>query len=156
VIAPALEQKVAELELRLGEAFDRIAQLERQGLCRQGVEFETGGEERQRFSQGSSESMSGPSFSLTSEAALPRQLVQQDSPEMAHALQLCEEVFPGSTTEVEVLWDPSEPDWPWYSREVHWKGEVRDSIDRQMNWHEKMELAFPQIGDQFRIFVDLQ
>jgi hypothetical protein len=156
MIAPALEQKVAELELRLGEAFDRIAQLERQGLCRQGLGLETGSEERQRLSQGSPEMVAEPSLSLASEPATPRQLVPRDSREMAHALKLCEEVFPGSTTQIEVLWDPSEPDWPWYSLEVRWKGEVRDSIDRQMSWHEKMEGAFPRTGDQFRIFVDLQ
>jgi hypothetical protein len=85
-----------------------------------------------------------------------RPLFAMDSPEMNFAFQLCAEVFPGSTTEVDVECDPSEPEWPWYSLMVHWKGEVRDSVDRQLAWHEKMSAAFPHVLDEFRIFVDLQ
>jgi hypothetical protein len=85
-----------------------------------------------------------------------RRLVARDSPEMVHALQLCAEIFPGCTTEIEVLCDPSEPELPWYSVLVHWKGEVRDSVDRQLHWHEKLTATFPHILDEFRIFVDLQ
>lgn len=84
------------------------------------------------------------------------QLVARDSEEMQCALNLCGELFPGSTAEVDVEFDPSEPHWKWYTVTVHWVGEVRDSIDRQMEWHEKLDQVHPQLGDQFRMVVDLQ
>lgn len=85
-----------------------------------------------------------------------RQLVQADSEEMQGGLRLCAELFPGSNTEVEVDCDPSEPQWKWYTFNVRWAGEIRDSIDRQMEWHNLLAQAYPQLSDQFRMIVDLQ
>ncbi len=84
------------------------------------------------------------------------QLVRRDSDEMQLALRLCEELFPANTTEVDVECDPSDPHWKWYTVTVHWVGGIRESIDRQMEWHERLAQAYPGLSDQFRMIVDVQ
>lgn len=74
-----------------------------------------------------------------------------DSPEMVYALQLVAECSPGSQTEVEVEFDPSEPHWKWYSFNVSWYGETRETLDRAQDWHSRLDAAFPHVGEQFRI-----
>lgn len=125
-----LEQEVLLLRSALNDALTRIGNLERT------VSF---------FS-----SQAGDSIRAA------RQLVTRDSPEMSFGLQLCQETFPGCTVEVDVESDPSEPSWPWYTLTIHWRGEVRDCVDREMVWHEKLAAQFPHVLDQFRLFVDLQ
>jgi hypothetical protein len=158
VIAIGIEQKVANLELKLADALDRIARLEHQRPAGSAdwphlEEHQLHPLDASAVNAASAESF--PTAPTVSDSAT-RQLVARDSQEMAEALRLCREVFPGCSTEVEVLCDPSEPDWPWYLLIVHWQGEVRDSIDRQLLWQEKTTAAFPHHFDAFRIFVDLQ
>lgn len=128
LIAIGIEQKVANLELKLAEALDRITQLEQRR----------------------------PATLAEPYPVEERVLLPLDSPEMSYALQLAAECFPGSQTEVEVEFDPAEPHWKWYSFNVRWSGEVRDSISRQSTWHSRLDESFPSVGEQFRICVLLQ
>ena len=125
MIAPSLEQQVATLQLRLNEAFARITQLEHR---------------------------TGPVSSRASNQ-VARALLPLDSPEVAAAFELLAEIFPGSQASVEIECDPAEPHWPWYSFTVRWQGEIQESIEKELLWHERLAAAYSTIGDQFRLFV---
>lgn len=123
MIAIGIEQKVTNLETKLAEALDRITRLEH---CQPSV-------------------VSGPC------SPEERQVLPLDSPEMTYALRLAAECFPGSQTEVEVEFDPAEPNWKWYSLNISWPGGIRETLDRSQDWHSRMNAAFPHVGEQFRI-----
>lgn len=84
-------------------------------------------------------------------APMVRKLMPPDSPECKFALQLANEVFPGSETTAEIMCDPSEPNWSWYSLNIRWDGPENEVINREMLWHRRMSEAFPQLRDEFRL-----
>ncbi len=127
MIAPSLEQRVANLQTRLDEAFARISELE------------------QRTS---------PVLSRT-KGQVVRRLLPQDSQEVAAAFRLLAEIFPGSQARIEIECDPAEPHWPWYSFTVQWQGEIKESIQKELLWHERLAAIYPAIRDQFRLCVVL-
>jgi hypothetical protein len=69
------------------------------------------------------------------------------------ALQLVSETFPGSSTTVEILTDPAEPNWPWYCLMIRWDGPESEVIDRELLWHQRMSAAFPHLRDEFRLSI---
>lgn len=84
-------------------------------------------------------------------APMVRKLMPPDSPEFLLALQLASEVFPGSATTVEILCDPAEPNWAWYSLDIRWDGPESEVLDKERQWHERLSKAFPHVRDEFRL-----
>jgi hypothetical protein len=86
---------------------------------------------------------------LSGAAPAFRQLVPLDSPEMKYALQLCQEVYPGSRVETEVMADPDEPCRTWYSLNIVWPGDIREMLSRDLRWHEQFAAKYPQAANDF-------
>jgi hypothetical protein len=82
-------------------------------------------------------------------------LVAIDSPAMKFALELCDTIFPGSTTNVEVINDPDEPGRSWYSVNIRWQGQISDSLARETEWHHRFDQAYGEVANDFAICVDL-
>jgi hypothetical protein len=78
-----------------------------------------------------------------------RQLVAFDSPEMHYALQLCQEVYPGSRVETELMADPDEPSRTWYSLNILWPGDIREMLSRDLRWHQQFAAKYPQAANDF-------
>lgn len=126
MIAPSLEQQVAILHNRLNEAFERISQLE---------------QER--------------SASRHPDGFAARPFLAQDSAEMAYALQLCGELFPGSLTNVEWDSDPDDATGAWCVLVIDWSGKVEDSLRQQDIWHQRFAERYLEASRHYRLFVAL-
>lgn len=125
MIAPSLEQQVAILHNRLNEAFERITQLEQEKRARE---------------EGS---VATASF------------LAQDSAEMAYALQLSAELFPGSVTTVEWDSDPEDATEAWCVLVIDWPGKVEYSLRQQEIWHRRFAERYSEASRHYRLFVAL-
>jgi hypothetical protein len=125
MIAPSLEQQVAILHNRLNEAFERITQLE---------------QEKRTFQDG---------------GVASRSFLTQNSAEMACALQLCAELFPGSVTTVEWDSDPDDGSLAWCVLVIDWRGTVEESLRQQDIWHRRFAERYLEASRHYRLFVAL-
>lgn len=128
MIAPSLEQQVAILHDRLNEAFERILQLEQENrAARDGL------------------------------TALPTDSIfARTSAERSYALQLCSELFPGSSTSTELDSDPDDPSQTWCVLVIQWQAKAEESLRQQETWHRRFAAAFPEAAHYYRLFVALE
>jgi hypothetical protein len=81
----------------------------------------------------------------------PRILPAADSPAVKFAIEVCGEIFPGSPVDMEVMYNPEDPERTWYCLNVEWAGGVRDCIERSSLWYTRFETRYGEFLPDFVI-----
>lgn len=61
----------------------------------------------------------------------------QSDERLADVFRITKEIF-GFEPTTEVMFDPEDPDWSWTVINVHSRGEPKELVQRQIQWHQQL------------------